>query len=343
VSIWRARHRVATTAVAVAVVGAALAAPTASGQVPGGHTVASTQEGVSADAVTTAAAGTATGGKYSFLSTWGGKPVRWDPCAPITYRVNLNRSAPAAEIRYIQAAFAELGRSLGGVRFVYTGVTGVVPDKADDAKAARTNIVVAFAAPGSGRARSSMLSGREAGRGGFGSTSWSSGDGANVPIAKAGSMVVDARKFRTMNRKTRTALYLHEIGHVLGLGHASDRGQLMYPTLLNSGPRTYASGDRVGLKRLGKAAGCLQVPARATAPRFTVSGDNLVISVPAVRSVSGTPQYRLNSHNLVSLSRTSATPTFTIRRSAVGRGAKFSVTATNRVGQSTGPAGTFTG
>jgi hypothetical protein len=337
VRIDTARHRFGTASAAVAIVAAALSAPTASGS---GADAAVLQDGVSAAANASSSAS----GRYTFLTTFRGKPVRWDPCAPITYRVNLNGSAPASELRHVHAAFAELGRALGGVRFAYKGATGVVPDKSDDAKAARTNIVVAFAAPGAGRAKSSMIKGREAARGGFGPTSWTTGDGAHVPIAKAGAVVVDARKFRTMSRKTRTALYLHEIGHVLGLGHAGDRAQLMYPTLLNSGPRTYAAGDRSGLEQLGRAAGCLQVPAKPVAPRMTVSGDNLVISVPAVRSVSGTPQYRLNSLHLASLNgRVSSKPTFTVRRSAVGRGAKFSISATNRVGQSTGAVATYTG
>jgi hypothetical protein len=340
VSIWTSRRTVTASLAAVTLFGAALAVPTAKA-FSGTPSVGATQEGVVGEATTGAAR--ASGGKYTFLSVSGGKPVRWDPCGRISYRVNRNGAAPAGEMRYIHAAFGELGRALGGVRFVYAGTTSVVPDRADDAQLARTNIVVAFAAPGAGRTRSAMLSGREVAKGGFGATKWTSGDGANVPIAKAGAVVVDSRKLRSMSRKTRNALYLHEIGHVAGLGHAG-RGQLMYPTLLNSGPSTYASGDRAGLKRLGKVAGCLQVPAVPARPRISVSGDNLVISVPRVRSNSGAPRYRLNSRHVVSVNgRESTTPTFIVRRSAVGTGAQFTVTATNRVGRSTGLVGTYTG
>jgi hypothetical protein len=139
-------------------------------------------------------------------------------------------------------------------------------------------------------------------------------------------------------------MYLHEIGHVLGLGHTADRGQIMYPTLLRSGPRTYASGDRAGLVRLGRAAGCLEVPGRAAAPSFRVAGNSLVVSVPAVRSVSGPVRYRLNSPDANRVNGlASSAPTFTVPLDALRLGSRFrfSVSATNTVGRSTGAAAAF--
>lgn len=57
---------------------------------------------------------------------------------------------------------------------------------------------------------------------------------------------------------------LHELAHVVGLGHTRDRDQLMYPDTAQQTSHTtdYRSGDRDGLRALGREAGCLDsVPA----------------------------------------------------------------------------------
>ena len=61
---------------------------------------------------------------------------------------------------------------------------------------------------------------------------------------------------------------LHELGHVAGLGHARNRAQLMHPeaTAQISRAADYASGDRAGLRLLGRESGCLRTPPPGTAP-----------------------------------------------------------------------------
>ncbi len=47
----------------------------------------------------------------------------------------------------------------------------------------------------------------------------------------------------------------HELAHSLGLGHASQPNEIMYPTAGPSSPTDYQAGDLAGLRAVGAAAG----------------------------------------------------------------------------------------
>jgi hypothetical protein len=51
---------------------------------------------------------------------------------------------------------------------------------------------------------------------------------------------------------------LHELGHVMGLGHVPAIGELMQAA--GGGVTDLGPGDLEGLRRLGSAQGCLRVP-----------------------------------------------------------------------------------
>jgi hypothetical protein len=57
-------------------------------------------------------------------------------------------------------------------------------------------------------------------------------------------------------------ILLHELAHVVGLGHSRDPGSLMYPDAAQQTvrPADFQRNDFAGLRYLGREAGCLTTP-----------------------------------------------------------------------------------
>lgn len=184
-------------------------------------------------------------------------PIRWNPCQAVRYKISLGDLVPVSEIPEVRAAFDTVGVALGGVTFRYDGTTDVVPDAVDGSAAADTDIVFAFARAGQGAAASDLLSGWEAGRGGLAAAGVTGPDGAVRHRPTHGSVVLDATKWHLMSRHDRMVLYLHEIGHAVGLNHPADGRQIMSSGAYDL-PAQYQPGDLAGLARLGRQAGCTE-------------------------------------------------------------------------------------
>jgi len=200
---------------------------------------------------------------YRFVArTAEGGPVRWNPCEPIRYQIDLGPMAAgvAEEVHDSTALISEAT----GIGFTFEGFVEV--DIAE--RLAGGDFVI----PGSegGIEWAPVLVAWRPQR--FLLALGAERDvlGLGLPVATrldrdqfvSGAIVLNAdarlpRGFAT--GLDQGPVILHELGHVLGLGHVSDRSQLMFrravPWVTGLG-----EGDLQGLERLGVGDGCLVTP-----------------------------------------------------------------------------------
>jgi hypothetical protein len=201
-------------------------------------------------------------GAFGFLRiARDGTPVRYNPCAPVSYVVN-PASAPAGGVDEVHEAFRRLGAATG-IAFKFEGATDepYTPfGKRAAYQPARYGqrwapILVSWTSA----SVEALLAGGTIGFGGSTSYRSSTSDEAFV----TGQVVFDTDL--SMLRGgfgpglTRGNLFVHELGHVIGLDHVDDRSQVMYPSVHSQSPDGFASGDLAGLRQLGASSGCLDV------------------------------------------------------------------------------------
>lgn len=189
------------------------------------------------------------------LTDAGGTAVRWNPCQPIRYVVNL-QGAPAFARAELSAAVAAI-ETASGLDLVDAGTTTERPGGRALRNPSRYGagfapILISFAS-------AAELP--------FGSPT-ASGWGQAVPIADpttgrrqyvSGQVVLRPADGWTQGTTSANPLSLmlrHELGHVLGLGHVSATNEIM-GTGGNGSARTWGPGDLRGLRVVGRPAGCL--------------------------------------------------------------------------------------
>ena len=215
--------------------------------------------------ISSAQAGTGSGYSLAKVKLASGRSVvaRWNPCQPaVTYRVNLAgvpRAKRAALRQEVRTAFGKLSAA-DGITYRYTGTTSFVPRSTNLAEAPAEIVVAAVG----NKATDLDLTAKMLGYGGISWSTWSSraGEGAVVTrgfviLSPSGMASTKAGFGRGV---TRGNVILHELGHATGLEHVSARSALMNPTVTSSTPNGFGPGDRAGLKRLGRSAGCVPVP-----------------------------------------------------------------------------------
>ena len=170
-------------------------------------------------------------------------PARWDPCRAITWAPIT--PLPESEVPLLATAFAKAGYD-SGLTFEQVAADANPAVLVDIEKVAGNRVD------------------------GEGTIVYFPPTETSNPRAMGGRLEADIGAATPSS--LRVALYLHEIGHVVGLGHVDDPTQVMYPTLEESDGDGYAAGDRAGLRALGAAAGCLSNPLPAQDAVASVSG-----------------------------------------------------------------------
>jgi hypothetical protein len=195
---------------------------------------------------------------YKFSSVLAGKPVRWNPCAPIHWRFQA-ANAPAGGFTVVKAAIARVQLATG-IRFVYDGLSTAVPStRWLPTTTANVPPVLIGWTDGS---HSDLLHGVPAGVLGVTRTAYfgTTVDGAQVAATKAAVIALDRTdRLPLTGSVSWSAVLQHEMGHVMGLDHVGNARQLMYPMLQRSLVGLQA-GDLLGLARLGRTAGCINLP-----------------------------------------------------------------------------------
>ena len=183
-------------------------------------------------------------GSYEFVRvSTTGRPVGWDPCEPIRYVVNPS-GAPSDWEDTVEEAVEEISDA-SKFDFTYDGTTS---DRDFDSRFSPTEaksspVLIGWADP----EEVPQLKGRTAGVGGGTAVR----DGGRTRFV-TGIVVLDRDAFSEMHRTGRNEaerlIIAHELGHVLGLDHVDDSGELMNPEYV--GQRGFGDGDRKGFARL---------------------------------------------------------------------------------------------
>ncbi len=195
-----------------------------------------------------------TTGSHAFLHTHAdGTPVGYDPCRPVEYVVRPD-NAPDVGPQLLAEA-VDVVSAASGIQLVPVGAT-------DEAPSVDRPLIQERYGPGwapvlvawSDEEEVPELAGQVAGVGGSAAVPGADGEGSWLA---AGRLVLDAPDITRMLERPdgyerARAIVVHELAHVLGLDHVSDRDELMHP--VTSSRTDLGPGDLEGLALVGQVA-----------------------------------------------------------------------------------------
>lgn len=187
------------------------------------------------------------------LNRTAGQVMRWNPCAPVHWKLDAGIDPGAAG--QVQSAVATLA-SATGMKFVYDGGTSYTPQSYS--KLPNTLVVSFGRRAGLSKGSDLLHGGWQIGEGGWHATGTGPTMTSLVYKITDGYVVIDTDAYNRSTPGVRTAALLHELGHAVGLNHAAYTSEVMFPTINGSSPTHYAAGDLSGLRAVGAPAGCIR-------------------------------------------------------------------------------------
>ena len=195
---------------------------------------------------------------FAFSTVLDGRPVRWDPCAPIRWTANTSQG-PAGGLAVLQESVNRIAQ-LTGTTWTYVGPSSATAASGHLPKRSQEQyppVLLGW----TDAARSDLLAGQPRAVLGMTRTAWfgvQRADGSKVAAIRTAVVALDRTdRLPLRGRTSWKALVLHELGHVMGLAHVADRNQLMASVLPPAAD--LQAGDVAGLSRLGSTRGCVVV------------------------------------------------------------------------------------
>ena len=199
-------------------------------------------------------------GDYSYILTTGADPVRWDPCAPIHYVLSRDGLTTGA-IDDVNGAIDRI-TDVTGIEFTYDGLTDEEPSRGRRSyQPSRYGdrwapVLIAWVHPDE-----TDIPFTDEGHDAAAVASPQLPDDRSEDVYVSGWVAVDVEDPNPSGFELagmQGPVLLHELAHVLGLGHAESDGNLMEPS--GGGVTSFGPGDLAGLAHLGRDAGCLTSP-----------------------------------------------------------------------------------